>query len=642
MVFWRTKSSEAAAQEAETDSQGIALESTGRPVLETAAISKPFNLMSLEELLDSLPACGPEVINELWVPELKRKVAALKNVLQKAEERSFSSYKALIATDNVSHTCTHQTEVLTVLTQDLHAFGREAKRFPQMYDSVIKDAELLAEKNVDELRKHLDEVEDRLAELNVENQKLGRESSLRSKEATAAQYNVYAIVDSIRPVLEQALRHPAFWDRVQYQMMHQVLQDYPPAEGESAVSALRLPQQVYHQLVADLRESQDTVNTMREVASEQAQLIHEQSGSLSDNLNRYEQVFHDLQTRNHEVLLLDNRNKELQGALQDYEGALKRAEQDRHRIRDLHGQINDVTQFYESRLKEKDAALLQMRVDLDRVQKQLMDTQVDLRNAHTSQGVTAGPGIDKPRPLLPSSYSSFALNVRDLSEHAEPARPHQTYRIRAPPADLAAPHQAGFVVTHSPSVARSLAQPIHARRLSDPFQDSPGGVRPRGASLDSETVLVYRPHGGVKPLPSPPTVSPTIPSNATLAPQTNIEDAGAAAFTNPRPSPQFHMRDLNGPETPVSGKRMLSIIAEASQEGSNSQKSVSATSSEKNEYRSSISALALLNSESSPASDETESPVMHASWADAHRRQRQGPSPDLDVSKLYHQDRQHL
>jgi hypothetical protein len=510
---------------------------------------------------------------------------------------------------------------------------------------VLKEAEHLAEKNVELFKKHLDEVEDRLIDLDAENQKLSNELKLKSQETTAAKYNACAIVDSVRFVLEEALRHPQNWHRVQCQNMRQLLQDYPVDCAQPVVETVRLPQHVYRQLVTDLRDSQDTISAMRDVASEQAQLIKEQSARLSESINRYEHVGQALQTRSHEVLLLDGRNKELEEAVADYEHALQLAEQDRERIQTLQDQVNDTTRHYEARINEKDSALLKMRQKLDLAQEQLVTAHGEIRKARAAQAFTASEASsNKPRPSLTSSYSSFAISTRQVLEQSEPSRPQQTYRILGPRSDLLASLQPDVVVGRSPSVALSLAQPLHARRLSDPFQDPPSITRNCAASLDSEKILTSRPNDRSKPLPSPPAVFPTIPATATLGQAGTAGDVDLPAGAVPRPSPQFHMRDPHGLETPANGKRMLSIIAEASQEGSSSLKSVSATSSEKNEYRNSISALELLNSQSSPASKDAESPVMHASWAEVHRRHdmRKAASPDLNVSKLYHQDRQHL
>lgn len=534
-----------------------------------------------------------------------------------------------------------------------------------MYDQVIKSAEQLAEKNLVVLKQQVDEVEDRLLSLDAENQHLLAEIKLRSKEANAAKYNAYAIVDSVRDILERAMRFPQHWDRVQCQNVLQVLQDYPSDSDQPDTVALRLPQQVYQQLVADLRDARATITSLRSVTSDQGKLIDEQSASLSKELACHEQNVQLLATRNHEILLLDERNQELKGFVRKYQGALHAAEKDRSRAHMLQQELNDVTQEYDQRLIEKDAALVKMRQELDDAQKQLITAQIDLRNMNTTRLMNGSAGLNKPRPSLPSSYSSFALNVRQLSEQAAAPKPVQTYKILGPRPDLPEPQQADLMPAHPPSVAPSLAQPVRPRRLSDPFQDAQPVARPLGASLDSGKVVIHRPNDGAKPLPSPPTITPEIPATASLSSATRTHDGPSVADGMPKASPQFHMRDPHGTstagdmakpslkfhmrdphavETPVSGKRMLSIITEASQEGSGSGKSVgavSATSSEQHDYRSSVNALEMLNSQSSPASQGSASPVMHASWAEPRGRAhlRKVASHDQDVSKMYHQDR---
>lgn len=604
----------------------------------TSNISKPFNSMIFDELLEALPNCSPEVINELWIPEMRKKFTELKGATYAIQSRSLDSYGSLMTMDKVNIHAMQTLNQANTLMQDLRAIAEDAKRIPLLYDQVLKEAGELSEMTIDTFKREMDGMEDQLADLTAENGHLRAEAKLRFKEATAEKYNVYALIDSVRPVLEEALRHPQHWERVPYENMLQVLQDYPADQQQPEVETLRLPQQTYHQLIADLREAQDTITTLRGVAGEQAQLIKEQSSNLTEDLDRYEHVVESLHTRNHEVLLLDDRNKELEETLLEREASLK---QGRMVIEELNDELAQIREQHDACITEKDIEISKMRWEFDQVQEKLLIAQIDLRNAQTRQALDAADdGFNKPRPGLPNSYSSFALNVRQLTEQAE-SRPQQIYRILGPRTDLAEAHHADLVVTHSPSATQSLTQPVYPRRLSDPFQDYSAAERARAASLDSEKFLVRRPNDGAKPLPSPPTISPTIPSSAALGESCN---GLTTAHEVSRASPQFHMRDLHGPETPGSSKRILSIIAEASQEGSSSLKSFSATSSEKNDYRNSMSALELLDGQSSPLSNGNESPVMHASWADGRRRQypRSVGLRDLDVSKMYHHDRQHL
>ena len=643
MGFWKGKHERASSAGGDvwksSNGQGDKLMSV------TSTISKPFNLMSIDELLEALPGCNQGATKELWIPEMRKKIAATKVVVQTAELRSFHSHESLIVMEGVSSNSLYNRTALMIHSKDLAAIGSQAKQLTQLYEQVVKSAELLAEKNVVGLKQQVDEVEDRLLALDAENQHLRSEAKLRSKEANAAKYNVYAVVDSVRDVLEKALRFPQHWDRVQCHSVHQVLQDYPPDHDQPDTVTLRLPQQTYHQLVADLRDAQAAVASLRSVTRDQGKLITEQSVSLSKAIDRYEEKVQVLATRNHEILLLDERNQELEGFVHECQDSLHAAEKDRAHTHMLQQQLNQVTQKYDKRLEEKDAALLKMSQDLDKAQKQLITAQIDLRNMTTTRLMAGSAGLNKPRPSLPSSYSSFALNVRQLSEQAAAPRTLQTYKILGLRQDLPEPQQANLVLAQSPSVAQSLAQPVRSRRLSDPFRDAQPITRARGNSLDSGEVIIHRPNDGGKPLPSPPTITAEIPASASLGRTTQNTDGPAEADGNPKPSPRFHLRDPHAVETPASGKRMLSLIAEASQEGSGSAKSVSATSSEQHDYRSSINALEILNSQSSPASQGSGSPVMHASWAEPRRRGgnlRKVASHELDVSKMYHQNRPHL
>lgn len=51
-------------------------------------ISKPFNLMTIEELLEALPTCNTAAIKDLWLPEFYGKLAVLRTFLATRPEYS--------------------------------------------------------------------------------------------------------------------------------------------------------------------------------------------------------------------------------------------------------------------------------------------------------------------------------------------------------------------------------------------------------------------------------------------------------------------------------------------------------------------------------------------------------------------------
>ena len=182
--------------------------------------------------------------------------------------------------------------------------------------------------NVDTLTQLLEEANDKVNITNAGCQKLRSELELKVKEVAAAQYNVQAVVDSIRDVLNKALQYPQNWDRVQCQNIQQVLQDYPHDPDQKGPSALRIRQQSFLQLVADLREAEGCVADLRALTQAQGRLVEEQSTEREKAMARQEERMQTIDTRDHEILLLDQRNREMEAKLEKYQVALRLADKD--------------------------------------------------------------------------------------------------------------------------------------------------------------------------------------------------------------------------------------------------------------------------------------------------------------------------
>jgi hypothetical protein len=102
MGFWKAKSFEEGSFPADSDENELAESQSEKAQLGASTISKPFNLMSVEELLETLPACSAEVINELWIPEMSRKIDAMKAVMQSVETHGLPSYESLATVNKVN------------------------------------------------------------------------------------------------------------------------------------------------------------------------------------------------------------------------------------------------------------------------------------------------------------------------------------------------------------------------------------------------------------------------------------------------------------------------------------------------------------------------------------------------------------
>lgn len=101
MGFWKLKSAQESLATPESEGWGLASVQGDKSLSVTSTISKPFNLMSIDELLEALPGCNQVAIDEFWIPEMKKKIAATKAIVQAAELRNLSSYKSLMTMEGV-------------------------------------------------------------------------------------------------------------------------------------------------------------------------------------------------------------------------------------------------------------------------------------------------------------------------------------------------------------------------------------------------------------------------------------------------------------------------------------------------------------------------------------------------------------
>lgn len=102
MGFWKGKNAHEGASSLGSDAWRSSNDHNDKLMSVTSTISKPFTRMSIDELLDALPGCNQAAIKELWIPEMRKKIAAAKIVYQTAELRSFHSHESLVVMEGVS------------------------------------------------------------------------------------------------------------------------------------------------------------------------------------------------------------------------------------------------------------------------------------------------------------------------------------------------------------------------------------------------------------------------------------------------------------------------------------------------------------------------------------------------------------
>lgn len=491
-------------------------------------------------------------------------------------------------------------------------------------------AESLLEQTDMTVGEKLTVAEEHIIHLEAECATLQTECATTSRRLVAAQQNLKALMADVRPALQFALCFADQFDEKQQQRLRRIVNEHAPADEESAVPTVSIPQQAFFQTLDELQQIQTSAQGLRVVAQDQAQFIQQQSVKLDSELERFDKVSETVKARDHEIMLLEHSRKSLVQKLAETKEALHEAGQDCARNEKVQVQMHKIAQQHEKRIEDQDHAIFRMRQELDEACEQLNLARAKLQEAESRGYQSTTRPMHKIPARIPASASAFALGVQQLQQ-ASSARPQRTYNIVGPRSNLAAPQQADLVSVRS----SNLSDSIHHRKPSDPFRSSP---RAANIGKPPNRLIIRRPRDNDKPLPSPPTtISPTIPATAILGRgQATVHGHPAMATF------RFPFTDSDEPSTPPTspGKRMLSLIAEASHEDSDSARSVSVTSSQKETYRRSINALDLLNSQSSPHDkkamhDEQMSPIKH-------RVLKKVASHDLSLAQLYHHGHKHL
>ena len=99
-----------------------------------SAISKPFNLMTIDELLEALPECNPAAVQEIWMPEMRKKFEATRAIVQNAEGRNFQSHESLVSMETV---CTRLSQAATKLIRSCR-ISRTSTRKPRMFQLCMR------------------------------------------------------------------------------------------------------------------------------------------------------------------------------------------------------------------------------------------------------------------------------------------------------------------------------------------------------------------------------------------------------------------------------------------------------------------------------------------------------------------------
>jgi predicted proteasome-type protease len=582
------------------------------------------------------------------------------NVLNEAGNLQIDRSVDQVTLHNVSDS-TLRSDPTANIYQVLKTFSTRMRAITAEYRKVVEAAESLAERDAkanDERVKGLEErAEEAVSLLEVKD----REVEDRDHQILALRNTVHDITRLLGTFIQTHL--PSWADTMTdprtQQVMH-IVADYTH-DHPSSVDYVRVPEHTFNKYASDLRDSRNLVGEFRKVLHGQSAMIKDQSQNLDSHVVKYEQAVKLVHEKDHEILLLVRRNDDLTRQLQDTQAALAEsqdaaaeAEITGRRYDELRGNMQSLKTAHELELDQKDAEIANIRQKLGSAREEVFARREDVKNVvaqsqalrqlqpdpHAAATVAAAkPSSSASKALrffgmerdklkkgsIPSSHSTLGLSSVDArfsSKEVAPAVSKEALRYRPslqthdnPRSARTAPNTP--VITFQGSSGFTGA--VHATR---PFSDS-HPTPPRSDSLGVPQHCTSNPTSPVapvdrfKPLPENP-ISKSQLATARLADVTSsIESPLQAQITS-----DYLSHGIMG-QTAQSARRVLSRITEVStpmshrsedddqaaklervHEDNGSDHSVA--SSDRKIYRTSISALDMLNSSSNFPYSETE------------------------------------
>ena len=549
---------------------------------------------------------------------------------------------------------------------------QEARAISNTYSNALRSAESLIERDTLNLQEQLHTTE---SELKRADAKIQASNRLLLERSEALDRLHHTHKESIR-ILASFIQHNVqHWVKDFYesdaQDVMQVISDQNHNCDDSHDPYIRIPESVYLDNMATLSEAGEQIEQYREVVKGQNKMIKDQSAQLDKQLEKYEGTLNTIKERDHELVLMCQRNSDLETKVETYELALRRSQevtkerdQAKKDVKELQRELKQLTGLMKLQLEEKDSTIADLRQQLGSAREEIIARRADVKNVITQTQAMLVPrenGIDysrrgvskSPRPFgkikdktkspeerMPHSKSSLFLGFQHLnydmmtSPHSHPDSKYSSKEVVD--CDKGKFHLSCNNSSSSSERTKS-STPTRGRRSSDPFCDVKHRPDSRGTARDSSSMRSQGSGGGSigdtqksLPVAPPPTMLPKVPTSSSLL---HPNDAASPHF------PSSHDISNAGFRTPA--RRILSLIPEASVEDSDSVRAPSATSSEKEVYRRSLHALNVLSSDSVQPEDDAAS----ASESDTVKMEESSMVRDssenslseiLTVSQMYH------
>lgn len=535
------------------------------------------------------------------------------------------------------------------------AASTDARRISTTYESALQSAESLLERDTTACYERLAATEKGLEDaLTTIDEK---KDLLRQKDhvISGLQQTLEFVVRGLESFLHDHFRcDPRDTPDPRLEAVMHIIADHSSTIDNKITAGryMRLTEEAYLQDFAKLRAAETKILQYQELAWGQNKTIKSHSRKLDDYLRRYEHCIETINERDHELLLLVERNDKYEKLVDNYENGMCVSQSTKSLQERLIKQNDDMDQTIKSmrlehakQLEDRDAEITNLRQKLGSAREEVLTHKADVKNvitytqamlspAYSPGEMTLGGHTAKERKLLaketarkthlPNSVSMtsmpfFTDSRIDLSAALEgdphsdkemvsrvnkvgPVVPRMAARIEKPEWACGIPKKRSF-----PDLKRTdVSYPDLAPR---PRKDSLGTTaniplpQPRSDSLGivanyMHTLTLHAPDPS-SGHPSPIDIHKDLPNPPETASRSDLYQDASGAYNGGVRHPQNPAMPQNDYYTNMPPqKRVLSTVPEISIASSDSDKamssSLSITSTDREVYGKSLDALNLI------------------------------------------------
>lgn len=541
------------------------------------------------------------------------------------------------------------------------SLAEDVRIITSTYQKNIQRAESLIERDTRACSKRLRDLEVQVEE--AFDKMEGKDSEIADQDLKIRQLR-QTILDIVRIlgafIQAKVPDWPELTQNPQTQDVFRIFSDYSRGGDSGALRFVRIPEVTVDKYTADLKEAKSLVGEYRKLLQSQSDTIQRQSSDLDASVDKYASLVQRMKERDHEILLLVQKNDDMAKRLRDCEVVRAQAQKEKMEVaqqyQELNGKMKSLEIAHTLELDQCDGQITDLRQKLGSAREEVFARRADVRNIISQTQIPAS-NVGTPSSSTKNSSASKALRFLGMGHDRDKLRKHglpgSRSMIGLSPTSLDFPSAMSDSRYSSKEVAPIITKPflqpsfehVHANngRAQNPRDlcvDGPGdlilpgqlSIRKRDDSLGATQ------HGTVLPssisneksLPAPPPQLSLSESNA-VARLAQAADSDTVYSPMAEEIASNYESGIYGQAGP---RRVLSKIPEASvrespeagdaRVGDDTREydyceddADSVASSDREVYRKSIHVLDLLNSSRLPYSD-TENELQ-----DARRQERE-------------------